>query len=101
MSWFAVVIIGLVIVWYLYFGTLFARANARRCYEAAAKRWGSRSSRLVDESYRERLVAHVLLWPIMGVILLIARVVNEPVGDLDAAYQMWQMTQLGRKELER
>lgn len=95
---------------YLGVGTVYARSQSQRCYEAAAKRWGNAavyraSARLVREAYRGRLAVHVLVWPVVWPANVITRIVTAPVGDLDTAYQCWLLTQdqikLGRKELER
>lgn len=95
---------ALSVVAYLVVGTLYARANAQRCFEAAAKAWSGRTSSVVIQSYRERMALYVLVWPLVWPVRLIARVVDAPVGDLDATYHLWQLTQeqinLGQKELE-
>lgn len=91
---------------YLVVGTLYARANAQLCYAAAARMWAGRGGDvdLVNRSYRERVALHVLAWPAVWPTMVIGRVTNAPVGDLQTAYQCWQLTQdqmkLGRKELE-
>jgi hypothetical protein len=89
---------------YLLVGTLYARANAQRCYSAAAKKWASRNIDLVNASYRERVALHVLAWPIVWPTQLIGRTVDAPVGDMESAYSSWKYMQeqvaLARKELE-
>lgn len=97
-------VLGLLVT-HLSVGTLYARANSRLCYEAAAHRWSRHGSRIVDQSYRERLVLHVVAWPVVWPVRVIGRVVTGPVGDSGTAYEMWMLMQeqvnLGRKEIER
>ncbi|MCW2904227.1 MAG: hypothetical protein JWO67_6492 [Streptosporangiaceae bacterium] len=97
-----------VLVVYLGIGTLYARANSTRCYQAAAKRWATcqyQREQVITQSYRERLLVHAVAWVIVWPLNRVTAVVTAPVGDLEAAYRSWadyqQRIELGRKELEQ